>query len=84
MFHDDGRLDRIIGAHGMKPGLFRYPYDVEVSNNQILVLEYGSQRVQVLDMEGASLRVVGEPGRGPQQLFSPWRMADRPDAIYVA
>ncbi|OPZ14613.1 MAG: NHL repeat protein [candidate division BRC1 bacterium ADurb.BinA364] len=63
-----------------------YPYDLAVGpHGQIVVAEYGANRIQIFSPEGASLGAIGGPGSAPGEFASPWGVAvDRDGAIWVA
>jgi ABC-type Fe3+ transport system permease subunit/DNA-binding beta-propeller fold protein YncE len=72
----DGHLLGYIGSVGQAPGQLRYPYGLAVlPQGDLVVCEYGNNRVQVLDPAGRSLRCLGGPGRGLGELAFPWGLA---------
>ena len=72
-FDRDGKLLKTFGEAGREPGQLRYPYDLAIDDDGLLlVCEYGNNRLQWFDMEGRSRGVWGTPGRGPGQLAYPW------------
>jgi len=81
----DGELLRWIGGPGDRPGEFNYPYGVCVlEDGEVLVAEFGGNRVQRIDMEsGESPGIYGEGGRGPGQLLSPWAVTVLGDRAFV-
>jgi DNA-binding beta-propeller fold protein YncE len=64
----------------------RYPYGVALDREgHLVVCEYGNNRVQVLDVQGRSLRILGGPGRQAGELAYPWGVAvDSGDRLYIA
>lgn len=72
-----------IGGAGLD--LLRYPYGLELlDNRQALVAEFGGNRITRLDLlTGEVLEVLGEPGREPGQLASPWGVAVLGDELFV-
>jgi len=81
----EGKLRGVIGSVGMGPGQLRYPYDVNlVDDDKLLVCEYGNNRLQLFSIAGNSLGVWGEGGREPGQLLHPWgAVADRNGRVFV-
>jgi hypothetical protein len=87
-FTPEGALLGWIGSpetSGHEPGQLTFPYGLWVLKDQtVLVAEFGSNRVQRLDVEtGASLGVWGRPGRGPGELATPWAIAAMGDDVFV-
>lgn len=55
---------------------FRYPYDIDVAEDgRVLVAEYGANRITLLSPEGKVSWRHGRPGRGPEDLATPWGVA---------
>lgn len=84
----DGELIRWHGsvdAPGREPGEFRYPYGVTLlADGSVVVTEFGNCRVQRLDLEsGRVLDMIGRPGRGAGELFSPWASVVLGRRLYV-
>ena len=69
-----GRRLRTLGRAGLKPGMLSYPYDLAVeSEGTLLVVEFGNNRIQRLDVEdGRSLGTWGGTGTEPGRLRYPW------------
>ncbi len=49
-----------IGKEGHKKGELYYPTDVSIANNKIYVADAYNNRVQVFDINGNSLKVIGD------------------------
>jgi DNA-binding beta-propeller fold protein YncE len=61
---------------GSGPGELRYPYDLALTKGgDVVVCEYGNNRVQVFDPSGRSVGVYGGPGRRLGRLAIPWGVA---------
>lgn len=85
VFSLDGRHIRSIGKQGGKLGEFRYPYDVAFRGNEMLVLEFGGNRIQKMTLAGKGLETFGMPGSGDGQFASPWRFCvTTENEIYVS
>ena len=75
-------LPRYIGSGGTAAGQLRYPYGLAIaSGGNLVVAEYGNNRVQVFDPAGRSVAVLGEAGRDMGQLAYPWAVAIGGDGI---
>ncbi|MEM6473236.1 MAG: hypothetical protein AAF802_26985, partial [Planctomycetota bacterium] len=71
------KLMDIWGTPGGSPGQFHYPYDLVVlpgegGEEEVLVCEYGNQRIQRLTAKGKPIAIWGAPGFEPGQLYQPW------------
>jgi ABC-type sulfate transport system permease component len=77
VFTTDGKWVRNFGSCGSGLGQFRFPYGMDInSRGQLVVSEFGNNRVQLVDKEtGRGLKVWGYPGREPGQLAYPWGVA---------
>ena len=77
--------EHIAWIGGGTSDLLRYPYGLElIGNRQALIVEFGGNRVTRLDLDsGEVLEVIGEPGREPGQLASPWGVAAIGDELFV-
>ena len=69
-----GDLLRTLGGPGLEPGRLGYPYDIALEpDGTLLVVEYGNNRVQRLDvMTGESRGIWGGTGTSPGKLRYPW------------
>lgn len=85
-FTFDGVLKRWIGAEGSGPGQFRHPRSIIVAPDlSLLVVEFGNNRVQRIDVEsGRSLGVWGKAGGRVGELAEPWSVALVRGRAYVA
>ncbi|HEY7119428.1 MAG TPA: 6-bladed beta-propeller [Tepidisphaeraceae bacterium] len=84
VFTTDGRFLRTMGKIGSGPGEFRFPYGMDMdSKGRLVVVEFGNNRVQLIDKEtGRSLATWGTGGRDLGQFAYPWGVAiDRDDRI---
>lgn len=84
----DGTLVKWIGSPdeaGQDLGRLKYPYGLALlPGRTALVVEYGNNRVQHIDLEtGQGLATYGRTGRGPGELAVPWGVAMVGDAAYV-
>jgi DNA-binding beta-propeller fold protein YncE len=80
VFDLDGKYLFTMGGRGDRPGLFNYPYDVEVDKNgDIIVLDSGNFRVQVFDSEGELISIFGAVGTAPGHFARPKGVALSPD-----
>ena len=49
------------------------------------MIEYGNNRLQVLDSRGRCLALYGGPGTAPGQFGTPWGVATAPDGkVWIA
>ncbi len=65
-----------IGSPGRERGELRYPYDLALRDDGVLVVcEYGNNRIQLFGTDGRSLGTHGRPGRGLGELAYPWGVA---------
>ncbi len=62
------------GEHGRDPGQIRFPYDIVLHGDDVLVCEFGNHRVQKFSRDGKSKGMWGMPGREPGQMHQPWAM----------
>ncbi len=84
----DGQLVKWIGSPddaGPDLGRLKYPYGIALlPGRTALVVEYGNNRVQHLDLEtGQGLATYGRTGRGPGELAVPWGVALVDGTAYV-
>jgi len=78
----NGRVDRLIGGEG---GTFAMPSDLDAgADGLVYVADTLNHRIQVLDIEGNAVRMLGTPGTGPEELNAPRGVACARDRIYVA
>ena len=80
----DGRLIRIIGKRGNRPGEFNYPCDIADDGTVIWIADTANQRVQGLTHAGDPVVVFGEAGDAPGEMALPKGIATDSDGhIYV-
>lgn len=75
VFKTDGTFVRNMGGPGSGLGEFRFPYglDLDKRTNQLVVCEFGNNRVQWIDKDsGRGIKTFGAPGRAPGELAYPW------------
>ena len=63
-FRGNGRdyeLELIIGGRGNSPGQFLLPIDLTLIEDEIYVVDFGNQRIQVFDRQGQYQRVLELP-----------------------
>jgi ABC-type Fe3+ transport system permease subunit/DNA-binding beta-propeller fold protein YncE len=88
-FTVDGALVRWLGKPGGLPGTgpgeFSYPYGLAVlDDGTALVSEFGSSRVQRVDLEtGRGIAIVGGPGREAGRFVTPWGVAAIGEQVFV-
>lgn len=80
------RLIDIWGTPGSNPGQFHYPYDMVVlpGGDELLICEYGNQRIQRLTATGEPMAIWGSPGFEPGQLYQPWGLViDSKERVHI-
>jgi sugar lactone lactonase YvrE len=81
-FRDDGTFLNVI-ADAKSAGL-HYPYDMALSPDGTLWLaEYGGNRITQISTSGELLGHWGSPGRGLDQLWTPWGIAISPSGKVI-
>ncbi len=85
LYELDGTPRTYWGSVGQGPGQMRYPYDmVLMDNGDVLVCEFGNNRLQRFNAQGESLGIYGRAGRNLGQLAYPWGVTvDARDRAYV-
>ena len=64
-----GEFVRSFGKMGVEPGEFRSPYGIAaVSSSLLIVSEFGSQRVQLLTIDGAPRQLLAPPDANERSL----------------
>jgi DNA-binding beta-propeller fold protein YncE len=72
------------GAFGTGPGKISKPFDVDVYQNRVYVVEAGNHRISVFTKAGGYLGKFGSKGGGPGQLRDPRSISiDQNGMIYV-
>jgi DNA-binding beta-propeller fold protein YncE len=80
----DGRLLRIIGHRGTRPGEFNYPSAIAGSSDTLWVSDTGNSRVQAIRRSGEPIGVFGQSGDAPGDFALPKGIAlDRDAHVYV-
>ncbi|MDA0802620.1 MAG: hypothetical protein O2819_02555 [Planctomycetota bacterium] len=81
----DGRFIRAIGSAGMEHGHLWYPYGVDrLGDGELVVSEFGANRLQVIDLESAAItRSIGSGGSDVGQFAAPWAVAVRGGRVHV-
>jgi len=83
-FDPDGNFLKDWGRLGTAPGAFQRPSGLIVGpEQQLYVADAVNHRIQVFDLEGKLLRILGEPGRGEGQLNYPYDLDFRDSLLYV-
>ena len=57
----DYELELIIGGRGNSPGQFLLPIDLTLIENEVYVVDFGNQRIQVFDRQGQYQRILELP-----------------------
>ena len=84
MFDDEGRLIDIIGQRGEGPGEFNAPTHIALSNGRLYVTDTLNARIQVLDLNGEPISMIGKRGLYLGNLTRPKGVTvDADDNIYV-
>lgn len=77
-------LVRIFGTAGPEIGQLKYPYDLLLDGESLIVCEYGNNRVQRLALSGEPISHWGQPGTDAGQLYQPWAiLLDSTDTLHV-
>jgi len=82
---DKPRSVAILGGQGAGVGQLQFPYGMTlVSDDRLLVSEFGNHRVQCWTRQGKPLSSWGSAGKEPGQLNQPWAVAtDSKERVYV-
>ncbi|MFN6399680.1 MAG: hypothetical protein ACK449_07275 [Planctomycetota bacterium] len=82
---DKPRLVNVLGEQGQKIGQLQFPYGMTLlSENRLLVSEYGNHRVQCWTRQGKAISSWGAVGKELGQLNQPWAVAlDSKERVYV-
>lgn len=85
VFGTDGSFRRNLGKQGNDLGELNFPYGLDIHpDGDLVVTEYGNNRVQKLDrFNGESRGIWGSAGRGRGQLAYPWASAVDDDGRVV-
>ena len=83
-FAPDGAFLCQWGRFGSEPGQFQRPSGIEVSpDNQLFVADAVNHRVQVFDLNGKLIRIIGREGAGAGEFRYPYDVALMGGALYV-
>ena len=87
VYDQSGALVRSIGHTGSAPGELNGPKGmaVDASTGRLFVADAGNERIQVLNADGSSFAVWGDPTAGQTSAFSPEDIALAADGrVYVS
>jgi DNA-binding beta-propeller fold protein YncE len=75
----------ILGGEGTEPGQLMYPYGMKlISDDRLLVSEFGGHRVQCWRRDGTPISSWGTPGSAAGELNQPWAVdTDSRGRVYV-
>ena len=80
----EGRLQRILGRRGNRPGEFNFPCDIAAADGVLWIADTGNQRIQGITPAGDSVVAFGEAGDTPGRMAMPKGVAtDREGNVYV-
>jgi sugar lactone lactonase YvrE len=80
----NGNLRTTIGGRGIQPGQFNYPTHLCVTDDRLIVADSGNFRVQILDLDGKPIKLIGQKGDGAGDLSLPKGVAvDSDGHLYV-
>jgi DNA-binding beta-propeller fold protein YncE len=80
----DGRLHRLVGRRGLKPGEFNFPCDIVDDGELIWIVDAGNHRVQGLTRSGEPRFTIGQAGDAMGDLALPKGVAlDSDGHVYV-
>ena len=73
------------GEAGREAGEIKYPYAIELlDDGNVMLCEFGNDRVQKFTRDGESLGVWGSAGKQPGQFSQPWAIAiDSKNMIHI-
>ncbi len=67
----EGRLLRIMGHRGERPGEFNFPCDITERDGRLWVVDTGNNRIQALTGQGKPILEFGQEGDAPGDLALP-------------
>ncbi len=82
IFAPDGKVS-VIGGRGGKPGEFMAPEGIDVAGDWIAVADGRNDRVQVMKLDGSSVRILGNRGAGEGEFNRPADVAFGPDGMLL-
>lgn len=85
-FTTGGRFEAAFGRLGSGPGEMKYPYGLAVIERaggepEIVVAEWGNNRLQRFDVAGGSQGTWGAPGHERGELATPWDVVAGPGGL---
>jgi len=82
---DKPRSVSILGEQGPGIGQLKFPYGMKlISDQRVLVSEFGNHRVQCWSRDGKPIASWGSAGDAPGQLNQPWAVdCDSQERVYV-
>ena len=81
----DGKIIRVWGAKGDRPGQFKSPAGIAVDElGRVYVADTGNHRIQVFDADGKLVRSFGAKGSGLREFEGPSGIAAQRGFLYVA
>ncbi len=84
VYRYDGELVKYISGMGVAKGSLRYPYDLSLTaGGELVVCEFGNNRLQLFSPEGKSLAVYGVSGRQAGELAYPWAVTVDERRMYI-
>ena len=84
-FSKEGKLTKVVGQEGTRPGEFNSPGIIKVINDKLYACDCGNNRVQILNTELEYVNSFGCHGDGDGQFKSPNDVAqDRAGNLYVS
>jgi len=84
IFEVDGKFLRKFGEEGEKPGQFKQPLGLVISDKkELYVVNYGNNRIDVFSLDGKFLRNFGSVGSGAGQLDQPFYIIIHGEEVLV-
>ena len=84
-FSKEGKLMKVVGRKGTRPGEFSNPDMIKIINDKLYVCDFGNNRVQILNTELEYVNSFGCYGDGDGQFTNPNDIAqDRAGTLYVS
>ena len=84
-FSKEGKLLKVVGQKGKRPGEFSDPSFVKIISDKLYVCDRGNNRVQILSTQLSYMNSFGSGGDGNGQFYRPNDIAqDRAGNLYVS